>query len=455
MRPYSKTKSYLRLLAGLALLAALAQPVAARDAAFMDPSGSGNSDDAVRVDPKGDIDTGETTLGVAKRITLFFVNQTGLPIQVEKLAVNSDGNVAAEASNDDCSKQATIAAQSRCSVEISVTPTSPGAWSVDVLMTHNGAGRIARAKLSGKTGGEATEEKKENGLSLIGRESAPINFGEVSADGGKAVRSALMVNDSTDKITIYSIDVVEADNGHKRLDQGCAVDMELKPGESCPVTLLWAPVESGQVSTDLIIRHSGRLGFSVIPIRGTTKGGTFRSDRVSQISSSDIAPTKISSTADVVPPPPVPSDIGKGVEKVTSSALAAPAGEGLRLIGTVGSRGIFLVPDGSTSIAGAGDVIDVGNGRGVTVTAVTAKSADILAGDKKKTLRLEPSPELIAKAAAARAKDTPPPAPSMASMDLMKSGASSGGTGATAPTNSGGITGTAGTGGTGGMGGYK
>ena len=54
-----------------------------------------------------------------------------------------------------------------------------------------------------------------------------------------------MVNDSPTPITLYSIDVIEAANGLQRLDQGCAVDMELEPGESCPVTLLWSPSENG------------------------------------------------------------------------------------------------------------------------------------------------------------------------------------------------------------------
>ena len=247
----------------------------ARDAAFIDPglSAAGANDGAIKVEPKDTIDVGETVLNVAKRTTLFFVNQTNQPVMVEKFAVNGDGNVTTEVTADDCSKQTSIGPLSRCSVEISVTPTSAGPWGVDALMTHNGAGRIAQAKLTGKTtGSTAANEKKETGLALSTKEVSPVNFGDVEVGSGKAVRSALMVNDSTEPITILSIDVIEADNGLQRLEQGCAVDMELKPGESCPVTLVWTPNDPGQISTDLIIRHSGRLGFAVIPIRGNAKG---------------------------------------------------------------------------------------------------------------------------------------------------------------------------------------
>ena len=119
---------------------------------------------------------------------------------------NADANVLAEVSNDDCTKQGAIAPQSRCTVELSVTPTSPGAWSVELLLTHNGAGRIARAKVSGKTSGTiANGDRKETGLDMSSKEITPINFGDLEVNG-KAARSALMVNDSPDPIpTILAI----------------------------------------------------------------------------------------------------------------------------------------------------------------------------------------------------------------------------------------------------------
>ena len=239
--------------AGLFLAAAVigmifASPIAARDAAFMEPtSGAGGAgDEAIRAEPKGEIDIGETNVNMARRVTLFFANASNVPVQVEKVNANSDANVITEIANDDCSKQGTIAPDSRCTVELSITPTSPGTWAVEVLMTHNGAGRIARAKVSGKTSGTiASGDRKETGLDMSSKEVTPINFGELEVNG-KAVRSALMVNDSPDPITILSIDVIEATNGLSLLDQGCSVDLELKPGETCPVTLLWAPTDEGR-----------------------------------------------------------------------------------------------------------------------------------------------------------------------------------------------------------------
>jgi Abnormal spindle-like microcephaly-assoc'd, ASPM-SPD-2-Hydin len=375
----------------------LALPASARDAAFLDPgssSGTANASEAIRVEPKNDIDIGDSALNIARRTTLFFTNQTNAPVQIAKIAINADSNVTAEISNDDCTKQGTLTTGSRCSVEVSITPNSGGTWSVEVLMTHNGIGRITRAKISGKTTGASNTDKKDNGLFLSTKDVKSVDFGEVQIGEGKTVRSALMVNDSPETITLYSIDVIEAENGLQRLDQGCAIDMELKPGESCPVTLVWTPTIEGRVSTDLIIRHSGRLGFAVIPIRGTTKGGVSSGPDSSKSSSkTDIA--KMGSNSGSIPSPPSKLDLDKLSDKIPPMSVSSLGGSSttigdgaVHLIGTVGTRALLYRPDGTTAIADVGDEIDVGNQKAKLIS-VAVRSADIMIGGKKKHLVLE------------------------------------------------------------------
>jgi hypothetical protein len=381
----------------------IASSAVARDAAFMQPGGNGE-DEAVKVEPKSEIDIGDTELHVTRRVTLFFVNESNAPVQVEKIAVNSDANITAEISNDDCSKQGTIAPDSRCSVEVSVTPSGAGAWSAEALMTHNGAGRIARAKLTGKTTGAGkTDENKETGLSVTSKEINPVDFGELPV-GQKAVRSALMVNDSPDPITLYSIDVIEADSGLKVLDGGCAVDTELKPGESCPVTIAWEPTDPGQISTDLIIRHSGRKGFAVVPVRGKTK------ENPDEVSVKDEKNTSTAGNSKGTPPPPSADELDKQISKSAvqiSSAALAPKSIGekkLYLIGTVGNRAVLLLPDNTTQIADLDDEVPLGNDQKAKIIAINARSIKISIDGKEKTIQLGESPDLVAKAMAIEAK---------------------------------------------------
>ncbi len=386
--------------------------VLARDAAFLNPGSSssgGISEEAIRVDPKAEIDVGETTVNVAKRISVFFVNQTNTAVKIEKVALNSDSDVTAEATANDCVKQGSIAPLSRCSVEISVTPTSAGAWSVDVLMTHNGAGRITRARLTGKTSGTGAGEGKSTGLAVNAKEIKPVDFGAVEVGSGKIVRSTLMVNDSAEPITIFAIDVIEADNGLQRLEQGCAVDMELAPGASCPVTLLWVPKAGGPISTDLIIRHSGKLGFAVIPVRGEAKGAASGGFEGSKTADKD------KDRKGAIPLPPSPQDIEKEVASriapVSEAVLSSGSGGGrhasssgggggdgdLHLIGTIGDRALFLLPSGETSVVATGNEIEVRSGTAKLVSVGT-RSADIVTSGKKRTIPLEAASSLVARA---------------------------------------------------------
>ncbi|MDD3288226.1 MAG: hypothetical protein PHX43_04380 [Alphaproteobacteria bacterium] len=389
---------------------ALAGPAGARDAAFMDPgvsSSSANSSNAVTVEPKSEIDVGEAYLNIARRVAVFFVNQTSAPIDVINMAISGDGNVTTTIISDDCSKENKIAPNSRCSVVVSIMPTSGGPWSAELLLTHGGAGRIARAKISGKvSGGQAVTERKDMGLALSSKEVQPINFSEVEAGTGRAVRSALMVNDSADSITIMSIDLIAAENGLERLEQGCSADMDLKAGESCPITLVWKPESKGSVSTDLIVRHSGKLGFVVIPVRGTAKeasGQTTTASKDQSSSKGKDSKTEAPPTADELDKitsgkiPQVSSDALGGAAKSVSSA--ASENGSFRLIGTVGSRAVLLKPNGSTTIAGVGEEIAYGGDKFAKVTEVTPKIVELFLDGKKKLLPLEEAEELIARAA--------------------------------------------------------
>jgi hypothetical protein len=272
-------------------------------------------------------------------------------------------------------------------------------------MTHNGAGRITRARLTGKTSGSTSGENKSTGLAVNAKDVKPIDFGDEVVGDGKIVRSTLMVNDSPDPITLYSIDVIEADNGLQKLDQGCAVDMELAPGASCPVTLLWVPAMAGPISTDLIIRHSGKLGFAVIPIRGMAKGGEDAAAAATGKSSTDSK--NGTGKKDSVPTPPTAQELEREMAgkiplvastNLSSGSAKASAGDGrLHLIGTIGERALVLSPDGETTVISVGDAIQDGD-REAKLVAVGARSADIVVGGKKKTLMLEEVASLVAKA---------------------------------------------------------
>lgn len=390
----------------------------ARDAAFADPGnfttntkvGSAGGD-AIAVEPKPEMDTGESVINVARRATIFFVNKTNAPVEVAGVTINDDLNVQSSIVSNDCTREGKIGPGSRCSIVVEITAINIGPWATEVLLTHNGTGRIARAKLTGKAVSQSASDKKEAGFTLSTKEVKPIDFGQIDAAEAKAVRTALMINDSTENITLVSIDVIAAENGLERLEQGCVVDMELKPGESCPITLLWKPENPGQISTDLIIRHTGKLGFAVIPIRGvatdknetnaktqtTGKGGASK-DSKKQGDKTTTAEDLEKALADRIPPLATTA-LPPSSSAMENAAPAPYAGSGeFRLIGTVGSRAILLKPDGTTGIVGINEEIAYGDGKKAKLTNVSAKTAEIFIDGAKKMLTIGAAQEITSKA---------------------------------------------------------
>lgn len=420
------------LLAGCLLLAGQGPALAARDAAFL-PSGSGSftaGQEEIKIEPKSDLDLGETGVNVARRTTFFFVNASPAPIDIVEVTANGDSNVRAVVVDDDCTKQGKIAVNSRCSISVETTPSGAGPWTAELLLMHKGEGRLARARVTGRTTGSAAD-RREAGLALSSKDIKPVDFGEVEVGTDKAVRTALMVNDSNEPITILSVEVIAAENGLEKLDQGCMPDMDLKAGESCPITMIWRPENKGIVSTDLIIRHTGRQGFAVIPVRGTAKenvnraGGTLPSGKGGNGMPTAPASSKIplSPTADELE-----KMIAGNLSPISSDALKPASGHvgggaksdslGLHLIGTVGNRGVFYIEaDGSSVVVSLGEDLMVA-GQTAKVTNIMAKQAELFIDGKKKVLNLEAVGALTARAAsgASAAK----PATSSSSNDRPK-----------------------------------
>lgn len=405
-------KLFLSFFVFVATLSLTSYPAsAARDASFLSPGASlvKGSQEAVGIEPKSDIELGETPLNTGRRTTVFFVNLSSMPVEITSILATGDANVRAEIVADDCTTQGNIAVGSRCSVSVEATPLSPGFWAAELVMTHKGAGRLARAKISGKTGGSASMEKRELGLEMSVKDIKPVDFGEVDATGDKAVRTALMINDSNENVKILSIEVIAAENGLKRLDQGCLIDAELKPGESCPVTLVWTPENRGAISTDLILRHTGKRGFTVIPVRGKAEGAGRTGSSGGSSSVVLSSAEGIGAGSRSIPLSPTADEVegliaqSGSVAPLSSDDLKAKGGGGndavlkaVRLIGTVGNRAIFYA-DGVTFTSQADEEITVRD-KTVHVVKVSPRQAVIRHGEKQRMLSLEAAPSLTEKA---------------------------------------------------------
>lgn len=385
---------------GIFLLAALAWSIqaSAREAAFVEPgtaTAKGGADEILTADPR-QFEAGESTVGIARRVTMFFTNTGGEPLTISDVNAVGDGNVVVQLTGDDCKQNSKLAAAGRCSVTVSITPTSAGPWSVELLALHDGPGRIARGMIGGRAVNDAKASGRGEGLSIGGKEANPVDFGDVDIASDAAVRTALMVNDSPNGITIKSIDLVAVDKGLEKREQGCAVDQLLKSGESCPITLRWQPDAKGAIATDLIVHHTGKIGFTVIPVRGHARDDSIP-DQHMQAGLPPVTRNERPDKSDV-PPPPSAADIAsaaatilpESVRQASLDDLGRKDGDDkIHFIGLVGDRAI-VQRRGQTKVLAAGDTADF-DGVEVELVAVKPKSAAIKINGKAKELALKAS----------------------------------------------------------------
>ena len=388
---------FLLLAAFAALLPSPA--LAQRDAAFVQPSmasgGHKEGDEVIEPSPKL-LDVGETSIGVTKRVTLFFTNYSGRDAVISSLSINADSNVRTEAVQNDCAAIKSLKPNDKCTVIIEITPNSPGKWTAEVVAVHDGIGRISRATLSGATSGDASNNGQLPGLSLVGpAKDQQIDFGDVPGDS-HAVRTVLLANDSPSPLKIERIMLMSADKGLTLLDKdGCVEGMEVQAGSSCPVTVEWQPQTGnsggGEVSTDLIIRHTGPIGFAVIPVRGKSGGGTAAAGNGAGRSAS-------AQTAMAIPPLGADDLFAKAANeapetgaarRLARKAGAAPAGPTrLSLRGTTGDQALIGTEDGTVVLVGVGQAFQNGDAT-YRILFVDPTSVTLETAGRKVTLALQ------------------------------------------------------------------
>ncbi len=398
--------------------AAFTNPAAARA-----PSGDGKSNNTpivLAADPP-QVDAGETLVNVARRVTVFFYNGFRSAVDIGELSVNADGNVRAKVVSNDCATLKKLPASDRCSVALEVVPTSPGPWSVELLLNHSGQGRIVRAEVNGSTLGKADE--KSEGLAISKKIAAPLDFGEVSAAQDAATRTMLIENDSSEPLGIDDIDLISnPQQGLSLREGGCKAKDTLKPGESCPITIIWQPGNTMILATDLIVHHNGNLGFVVVPIRGHSKlaeGATpatpatagngpilnpATSDKTTKTTTASLADS-VSQTLKTLPPP-TPQEIAQTLPPIRvqkpapvavpdTSVVSAPQYVlPIRLIGIVGGRAIIGMDNEAPVVVGLGDTTQV-DGQDIELLQLDGTRAVLNISGVRKELRLRNAPSYM------------------------------------------------------------
>jgi hypothetical protein len=250
--------------AALALCFA-ASPARAQFNAFKDPAPSSSGGAVSGPDLKSvseKVEAGKLTVGASTTVVLTFKNNGSSPVKVTHAELYPPSNVSAEVGSNKCS-EAPLPPEAQCAITISVTGRQVGPFRVEVLVDHDGRSRLAEASFSGSVDPAATQSQEQVRDDV---EAVPPNLDLESAGGVPVIRSVLLRNRTSDKITLGDFRLDAPPQAGLSYKTDCPKD--ILPGESCVATVTWTPAVKGISQGLLTVMHSGKSAVTKVDIKG-------------------------------------------------------------------------------------------------------------------------------------------------------------------------------------------
>ena len=252
---------YIFLLAGFSLLLQASQAFAQYNA-FDDPgavtSGAIAGPDLSPV--KEEVDGGGIVVGSTANVIVLFTNEGTAVVNVGHVNLYPSSNIKAEIALNQCAKEP-LPPGAECAFSIAVTGLQQGAWSVEMLIDHDGRTRLATAKLKGNI--EASGEEKSVSTDI---ETFPTEIDFETSNGTMPlVRTVSVKNKTSKNIKINQVRINAPQQAGFYHKTECK---DLGPGEGCIISVTWSPFTKGPALGSLVIEHSGAANVVQVDIKG-------------------------------------------------------------------------------------------------------------------------------------------------------------------------------------------
>lgn len=206
------------------------------------------------------IDGGAIPIGASAQVVVLFRNEGAQDVETGLINLYPSSNITAEISLNQCAIGLPSGAE--CAVAISIKGLQAGAWRLEMLMRHSGRTRLVTTTISGNV--EASSDSSDRMASDIEAIPNKINFGSLSSSQ-TLIESILLRNTTSTTINISDVGMNAADSAGYTVQADCS---ELKAGQACIATIVWAPRRTGPASGVLIVRHDGPTALTSVSIKG-------------------------------------------------------------------------------------------------------------------------------------------------------------------------------------------
>ncbi len=161
-----------------------------------------------------------------------------------------------------CTASSTLVPGASCRVNLTFRPTSTGAKSANLAISHNAATGTSLVPLSGSASPPP--------MPAITVSPAAITFPSTTAGGSSAVYSVTAANAGTAPLSFSAISTSGVNANDFRIEptSTCSTASSVAPGGSCRVDLTFRPTVIGTLTASLVFAHNAPSGSSSVALNG-------------------------------------------------------------------------------------------------------------------------------------------------------------------------------------------
>lgn len=213
--------------------------------------------------PVNDKITGDVSLGSSSQIVILLRNEDNKPITTGAINLYPSSNISASIGENQCAAaEAGIAPGEICAISLQVKGLQQGGYRIEMLMRHNGRSKLLTSTISGnvQTSGDSSKDL----ISDVETIPSEVDFGSLN-ESRTQVKSVVLRNITSQPIKISEISVEAGAQSGFSTKENCE---ELQTGEACVVAVTWAPMQKGDASGVVVVRHTGATGVATVELKG-------------------------------------------------------------------------------------------------------------------------------------------------------------------------------------------
>jgi hypothetical protein len=198
------------------------------------------------------LDLGRVQVGRSRTRQVTLTNVGNAPLAIEEILIDGrDASAFSLARATDCSVESRVRAGESCTIAVTFRPSEDGGHAAELAVLHDASGSPSGVELRGEGRGQAQ----------LGLEPTTVAFGELDVGSTSGVQSVTVTNSGTATFVLAALELVGPAAAEFAIADSstCSPDVELEPGGTCAVDLMFLPEEGGARTAALEVETRGGL----------------------------------------------------------------------------------------------------------------------------------------------------------------------------------------------------